>query len=51
MKEIKYDWFEFGVYGLVRCDQIKDHIAKIKECGLMCTSVYWNRTIKEMFEY
>lgn len=47
-KEIKYDWYEFGVFGLVRSDEIKKYIEDLKKGGYKCTAIYFNKTKEEI---
>lgn len=48
-KEQKFDWFEFGVFGVFRADEIPEHREKLKKYGQKCTAVYFNKTKKEIF--
>lgn len=48
-QEQKYDWFEFGVFGVLRADEIPVHREELKKYGQICTAVYFNKTEKEMF--
>lgn len=48
-QEKKYDWFEFGVFGVFRAAEIPAHREELKKYGQKCTAVYFNKTEKEMF--
>lgn len=49
MKDIKFDWFEFGVFGVFKADELPLHRDELKKYGQKCTAVYFNKTEKEMF--
>lgn len=46
---IKSDWFEFGVFGVFKADELPLHREELKKHGQKCTAVYFNKTEKEMF--
>lgn len=48
MKSIRYDWFEFGIFGLVRADELPLYRDEIKRPGLKCTAVYFDKTKEEI---
>jgi hypothetical protein len=48
MKAVKYDWFEFGIFGLVRADELPLYRDEIKRLGLKCTAVYFDKTKEEI---
>ena len=47
--KIKYDWFEFGVFGLIKAEDLPIYRDELKKYGQKCTAVYFNKTEKEMF--
>ena len=49
MKAIRYDWFEFGVFGVFKAEELPLHREELKKHGQKCTAVYFNKTEKEMF--
>ena len=48
-QEIKYDWFEFGVFGVFKAEELPLHREELKKYGQKCTAVYFNKAEKEMF--
>lgn len=46
---VKYDWFEFGIFGVIRADELPMYRDELKKNGQKCTAVYFNKTQKEMF--
>lgn len=44
----KYDWFEFGIFGLVRTDELPLYRDEIKRLRLKCTAVYFDKTKEEI---
>lgn len=46
--EQKYDWLCFGVFGLIRSDELHLHREELKKYGAKCTAVYFNKTKKEV---
>ena len=48
MKANKYDWFEFGIFGLVLADELPLYRDEIKRLGLKCTAVYFDKTKQEI---
>ena len=49
MEAIRYDWFEFGVFGVFKAEELPLHREELKKYGQKCTAVYFNKTEKEMF--
>ena len=48
-QEIKYDWFEFGVFGVFKAEELPLHREELKKYGQKCTAVYFNKAEIEMF--
>ena len=48
-KCIKYDWFEFGAFGVFKADELPLHRDELKKYGQKCTAAYFNKTESEMF--
>lgn len=49
MKAIRYDWFEFGVFGVFKADELPLHREELKKYGQKCTSVYFDKTKEEIY--
>lgn len=48
MDALKYDWFVFGIFGIVRADELPLYRDEIKKYGYKCTAVYFNKTKEEI---
>lgn len=48
MKAIKYDWFEFGAFGVFKAEELSLHRDELKKYGQKCTAVYFDKTKEEI---
>ena len=39
MKANKYDWFEFGVFGVFKAEELPLHRDELKKYGQKCTDI------------
>lgn len=49
MKDIKFDWLEFGIFGVFKAEELPLYREELKKYGQKCTAVYFNKTENEMF--